>query len=447
MWGSEARRLLPPALAAAAIAGCFFYFSRAGLRADFTHDDLMNLYASWRVPAAGHLRDTALFFRPSAAYRPAGAIFYRALFEGFGFHALPFRIACYALLLANLGLAYALARRLANSRAVAALAALLFAYHGQFWCLYVNTGMCYDLLCFFFYAAAFLYYLRARERGLPLGWGRVAAWSGLYILCLNSKEMAVTLPVVIAVYELLAHPKGLLKAWRVPLVGAALTALFLLGRVASGDMLSNAGYRPSLGAGVYLDHAYRFLAFALYDPWWLTPPVAAALALALVAYAAWRGSAPLRLAIAWMLVGILPVAFIEQRGLDAVYIPALALALAMALGIRRAARRAPPAAVFSVALVALVCVHHAYGRVDYPVMLAEGHHIRAVYEQLSARRFPAASRILFLRDPFPGGSWSSAFLVYLSTRDPSLQVARAGNPRDFDVVLSYENGRLVEMRP
>ena len=262
------------------------------------------------------------------------------LFEGFGFNALPFRVACYALMLANLWLAYALARRLANSRAVGALAALLFAYHGQFWCLYVNTGMCYDLLCFFFYAAAFLYYLRARESGLPLGWGRVAAWAGLYILCLNAKEMAVTLPVIIALYEL--RPPGLLKAWRVPLVGAALTALFILGRVAAGDMLSNAGYRPSLSAGVYLDHAYRFFAFALYEPWWLTPPVAAAMALALAAYAVWRGSAPLRLAVAWMPIGILPVAFIEQRGLDAVYIPAFALALVMALGIHAAARRRLP---------------------------------------------------------------------------------------------------------
>ena len=80
-------------------------------------------------------------------------------------------------------------------------------------------------------------------------------------------------------------------------------------------------------------------------------------------------------------------------------------------------------------------------------MLAEGHKIRAVYEQLRQRRFPPKSRILFLRDPFSGDSWSSAFLVYLSTRDPSLQVARTGNPRDFNVVLSYDGDRLVEMRP
>ena len=331
MSGSDARGLA----AAAAIAACFLYFAGEGLHADFTHDDLMNLYVSWRVPATDHLRDIALFFRPSGSFRPAGALFYRTLFEGFGFNAAPFRIACYALMLVNLWLAYALARRLAGSRTTAALAALVFAYHGQFWCLYVSTGMCYDLLCFFFYAAAFLYYLKAREGGLPLGWGRVAVWSALYILCLNSKEMAVTLPAIIAVYELLAGQR--VKAWRVPAVGAALTVLFIFGRVTA--MLSNAGYRPSFSARVYLEHAYRFLGYALYDPWWLSPWVAAAIALAVAAYAVWRGSPALRLAVAWMAIGILPVAFIEQRGFDAVYIPALALALAIALGMGGGAAR------------------------------------------------------------------------------------------------------------
>ncbi len=425
------------AAAAAAIVGCFLYFAGPGLNADFTHDDLMNLYVSWRVPAGEHVRDIALFFRPSAAFRPAGALFYRALFETFGFNALPFRVACYALMLANLWLAYALARRLAGSGTAAALAALLFAYHGQFWTLYVNTGMCYDLLCFFFYAAAFLYYLKARERGLPLAWGRVAVWAALYILCLNAKEMAVTLPVMIAVYEMLARER-VLKWWRAPAVGAALTALFIFGRVTA--MFSNAGYRPSLSARVYFEHAYRFLGFALYDPWWLTPWAAAALALTVTAYAVWRGSPALRLAAAWVGLGILPVAFIEQRGLDAVYIPALALALVIAMAIP--CRR--PAAAFAALLAALAVAHHLYGRVDYPVMLAEGRQIRAVYEQLRERRFTPKSRILFLRDPFPDRRWSSAFLVYLTARDRSLEVARAdsGAKGEFNVVLSYDGGKL-----
>ena len=56
-------------------------------------------------------------------------------------------------------------RRLCKSREVALLTVLLFAYHGEARSLYVNTGMCYDLLCLLFYSAAFVYYLRAREGG------------------------------------------------------------------------------------------------------------------------------------------------------------------------------------------------------------------------------------------------------------------------------------------
>ncbi len=198
-------------LVAAGIGAYMLLFAGGGLRADFTNDDLMNMYGGWRQPLWRHLRDIVLFFDVSPTYRPVGSLFYSLMFDCFGFTAFPFRVACYSLLLANLWLAYALVRRLANSREIALLTVLLHAYHGWFWPLYVNTGTCYDLLCFFFYAGAFLYYLRAREGHSPLRWWQIAIWSCLYILCLNSKEMAVSLPLVIASYELLSHPPG---AWR-----------------------------------------------------------------------------------------------------------------------------------------------------------------------------------------------------------------------------------------
>lgn len=164
---------------------------------------------------------------------------------------------------------------------------------------------------------------------------------------------------------------------------------------------------------------------ALYHPRWLTAAVAGAMLALLLAAAVLSRSAPLRLAVIWMLAGILPVAFIDPRGLDAVYIPALALALCLAAGIRAAAGRAPSAAVLAGVLVALACVHQKYGRVNFESATAPNRHIRAVYEQIRERRFPRDSRILFLRDPIPDDNWNSAFLVYLSSRDPSLRVDRA----------------------
>ena len=191
---------------------------------------------------------------------------------------------------------------------------------------------------------------------------------------------------------------------------------------------------------------------ALYHPRWLTPAVAGAILALLLAAAVLSRSAPLRLAVIWMLAGILPVAFIDPRGLDAVYIPALALALCLAIGIRAAAGRTHSAAVFAGVLVALACAHHKYGRVDFETLTEPNRRIRAVYEQLRERRpFPKDSRILFLLDPIPDANWNSAFLVYLSSRDPSLRVDRAdwlrdrpAEIRDFDIVLSWERDRLVE---
>ena len=130
------------------ILSYFFCFAGRGLQADLSHDDLMNLYKCWYPPASQHLAEVIAFFTYSESFRPMGSLFYRLLFEIYGFQALPYRIACYGLLLANIWLAYSVVRRLTNSREVAVITALLFAYHRGFWILYINTGMCFDLLCF-----------------------------------------------------------------------------------------------------------------------------------------------------------------------------------------------------------------------------------------------------------------------------------------------------------
>jgi len=42
----------------------------------------------------------------STAYRPFGGVFYASLYRVFGFHPLPFRIACFALLGLNVAMLY-----------------------------------------------------------------------------------------------------------------------------------------------------------------------------------------------------------------------------------------------------------------------------------------------------------------------------------------------------
>jgi hypothetical protein len=149
----------------------------------------------------------------------------------------------------------------------------------------------------------------------------------------------------------------------------------------------------------------------------------------------------------------LPVAFIAQRAVDGVYIPLLGMAMAVALAMAEVARRArlPDPAAFCAVLAALFAVHTAYGGIDFPHLMQRGREIRHIYEELRAveqrHPFTKGSRILFVRDPFPDDYWASTFLVYLSTRDPSLEVRRADHQPEgkFDVTLSYEGDRLLEV--
>ncbi len=62
-----------------------------------------------------------------------------------------------------------------------ALAALLIAYHPRFVYLYYDTAYIYDVLCYFFYFATLLLYVRVRQQHRVLnGLGtcrRAAAYS------------------------------------------------------------------------------------------------------------------------------------------------------------------------------------------------------------------------------------------------------------------------------
>ncbi|MEO7651462.1 MAG: glycosyltransferase family 39 protein [Bryobacteraceae bacterium] len=440
------------ALFAVSILIYFFYFAGEGLNAGFSQDDLMNMYQSWRHPISRHLLDIVLFFQVSPTFRPLGSLFYRVLFEVFGFHPLPFRIACYGLLLLNLLLAYKLTRRLTGSCEAAAWTVLLYAFHPQFFSLYSSTGYCYDLLCATFYFSALLYYLNMREAG----WKQIAAWSGLYILCLNSKEMAVTLPVMIAVYELLTTPR--IRRGLIPLTGGVLTALFIFGRVLRAQGLTaNDAYRPVLQVGVYLSHGHRFLSEAVYQSENLGP-AAACLILAFCFAMAFRFRLlPLRFGLAWMLIGILPVAFIEQRGFDAVTIPALGLALFVATLIARArqilAWRVRPTFGLAAGFLLIAAAHSTYGQLPFREANEHSRLILNVHKELLRFRcaHPTGHRLLFVRDPFPDFEWATTFLVYLTYRDAGVYVKRLDwlvsqhlreQARDFDHHLSWKDGRL-----
>jgi hypothetical protein len=62
------------------------------------------------------------------------------------------------------------------------------------------------VLCGFFYFAALTYYVHIRERGLALQAGQLLGFQAPYVMALNCKEMAVTLPVIVLIYEFFTSP-------------------------------------------------------------------------------------------------------------------------------------------------------------------------------------------------------------------------------------------------
>jgi hypothetical protein len=465
---------------AVTIAAYVFYFCRYGFLAGFTHDDLMNGYRALTQPLGGILLDNLTFFRHSLQNnRPLGGLLYRVVFDAFGFHPFPLHVATVLLLFLDIGVMYVFSRELTGSARIAAVAALIQSYHGRFSWLVYNSGTCYDTLCFLMYFTAFAYYLRIRRLGRILSLKQTLVWMFLFVLALDAKEMAVSLPPLIGLYELLFHPP---KSWRVPalgrwlaaegriaLAGAAINILFLLGRV-RGGVIEIGAYVPEYTADVFFARTKSFLDDAVYGASWFTPAAAWTL-IAVALLLAWRlRFKSLWICLALMGIGILPLAFIAQRGLDAAYIPAAGLAIFVAVLFVKACDRilripwlqVPEGswvrviAPFVLALALFGRVNYKYARPDSHLVLAEGRYIGAIADQIK-QRFPVMaphSRILFLHDPFKTFHFSTIFLIRDLYRDETIDVDRldfmqppptADKIAAYDHVLSFENGRIVEI--
>lgn len=465
--------------AALFISFYFLYHAHRGLRAEFTHDDLMNCFGAVLSPPSTLAADILVFFRPSATFRPLGALVYRAAFDFSGFDLRPVRFLVLIVLALNVFLTYCVARRFTHSREIGILAALINSYHLNLAYIYYSTGFIYDVLCFFFYFGALAYYLRVRQTGRPLRPRQLLLFCGLYILALDSKELAVSLPVVIAAYELLhlpALPRGrefLRWLWRDfgPVwLTAAMTLAYVFGRVVGPGGLSQVGaYRVAPSPLLYLQQTGHYLGEWLYAPgyfsWWKTLAIMIALlVLALLA----RSRA---LGLCWVLffAGVLPVAFIPARGLNAVCIPVVGLVIfvsTLAALYRDALLRLVfslswkplgQALLFAAVAWFMLLVHPDCKQmfIDYQPEYGE---IREVRKQLQwlHPRLPAGSRILVANDPFRNDTYDIFFLFQLLYRRDNIVVDLLGkfNPKPaaaaierYDYVFGFENGKVVEFKP
>jgi hypothetical protein len=423
-----------PLLAALAIGGIFMAFAGDGIRAYFTPDDMMNLYVSWSATPAELLRND----------RPLGALAYRALFALFGLNPLPYRIVCFALLLANLGLLYRFCLRLSRSREAAALACLLGAYHAHLADLYYSTGTIYDLLCCLFFLLTFNFYLRIRETGYP-SWRQTAGLLALYGCALASKEMAVLLPLYLILYEWIFHRPAWRRIIQIPLIWIAipLTALYAARKVAGPHaMAANPDYAPHISLRVFLaawkwylrDLFYGVVAFnaAKLVLLWLLLAVLAAIVRRRDVWFAW----------CVLMLGVLPFIFITPRGFFVMYLvlPGWYLFAASVLVwlVSQLPRwadwiavRPEQLALFVVVVLLLVPRHRAEKPLGNEWVAGSHQQVRAVLGQLEERfpTMPPGSKVLFLSDPYDADDWILTSMFRLEYHDRNLRVDRVkANP-------------------
>lgn len=463
--------------AAATLIGTYFWrLVRPTLHLYFSPDDLMNLYRSWILPASWLARDNALFFPASPFERPLGSVLYRAIFLFAGFRPGPFHAVLLVLLYCNIYLTYCVARRLSGSRLAALVAALVGSYYNRLGSLYFDTGFIFDVLCYCCYFAAFLFYVRIRQSRRLLRGRELAALAAIYILALNSKEMAVTLPGLLVCYEALYHaPAAWRRAdWRqaMPIgVLGLMTLVFVAGRaLGSLSLTKNPAYAPHFSAAQFLLTSRHYFGDMVESGQMATSAQTFGLwcILLLVALAARSRT----LLFAWLLFVLtpLPIAFILPRGPAQYYIPWFGLTLYAAVVIssvwewstqwltsdRYWLIRARGAALL-LAMVALLYPH--FKRIGWDFVTSES--IEAPLNAMIVRELrslhstlPRQSKVLFLNDPIPADWWNMLFLVRLSYRDPTLTVdcaKRIGRPGDeklatYNHVFDYAGGRFFELQ-
>jgi hypothetical protein len=327
------------AICVAVLIAYFLYFALPALRGGFREDEMMNMGICWCAGALKSLLANIVFWKlflcpgdalydlPLYLYRPGGALYYLPLYHFFGLDPLPYRVVQISILAASIPLVYYLSRRLACSRSIAFLAVLALCYHPRLAGLVFVGAFIYDVLCGFFYFAAFAYYIHIREKDVSLRPVQLLGFLALYVCALNCKEMAVTLPVIVLIYEFLkshgwADSKAFLRWIRLDaapsLIAGLLTVLYIYGKThGSGSLASLDPYRPKYSWHNFTASNGRFVGELLFSGHAITPITLLILWAFVFIYAFVRREHTLQLMAFWIVIVPLPLAFIVPMRGDA----------------------------------------------------------------------------------------------------------------------------------
>jgi dolichyl-phosphate-mannose-protein mannosyltransferase len=454
------------------IGAYFLWLARDAFHSYFSPDACMTLYQSWEDSL---LKANILFFLHVPPFRPMTCAWFRLIFTFAGFNPLAFHVASLAVLSANIWLTYCVTKRLTGSRETGALAALLISYHGRFMPLYFDTGHSYDVTCYFFYFLTFQFYIWIRSHGRVLRWRELGILSVLYVCALNCKEMATTLPVSLLLYEWLYHglplrSPGRLWKWatsygRPVLITSLLTLAFMFGRATGGGLLSSPLFQPVFSWDRFMSTSRAFLT-ELFSQRSTVPTAVVLVTWIGLYFIAWATrSRTLKFAWLFIMLSVIPVAFIPTRGAGRYYISyfgwVLYAATALSDGSRWYLRKLPhlqhfansrPVLLFLSVSAFMYWVNTRSSWSEVWNVSREGEQYRSIVQQLHQLRptMRPGSRVLFLDDPLDD-PWQMMFLVKLSYGDRAMEVDRvklmqqrpsASEIASYDYVFDYVLGRF-----
>ncbi len=440
------------------------FLSGGGIRGFFTGDDGGNLSLSqnhgyWSVPFSRLLLSTVSVVTPE--YRPVGGLFYRSLYALAGFHPLPFRIACFAIMIANFILTYRLLNRLTNP--VTAITAVAFTcYHASFVDLYWSTGTVYDLLCYGFLLLGFLFYLRARERTSRGAWRAFSYSLVAFALAIGSKEMALVLPPILVLFELLrVEPARASIRVRIAWIAVfgALAAASLASKLLADNFLKLGSLYVVHWSGPYIANSYRhYLTLLCYMPRPLTNLECSLLLLGMVAIGSVLRARVYWFGLLFFFAALVPVAVITPRSGFVMYLPLAGLGLSAATATVALAERLPIRAAFvPIAVLTFLLPLHMLARPRFETSVSRYHALtRRFFEQIG-QKLPnpgPAPRILLFDDSYAPDDWTLLFLSRLHYDKPRLWLERkrttdAADRNDlalYDYICTFD-GYTLSVRP
>ncbi len=168
----------------------------------FYYDDFNCFYLAQQAGGSSIL---GYVLNPFSNYfRPLYMLFYWVFWKSFFFTPLPYHIFSWSLHLANLVLIFWLLRVVSGSAYAAGLMAILYSYQLTFREIYFNFACLGEPLCALLMLAGLLLYIFKRESMAGL-----LGCCILFFLALKTKEMAVTMPVILCLYELMVKGENL----------------------------------------------------------------------------------------------------------------------------------------------------------------------------------------------------------------------------------------------